>query len=78
MHYRCFAKHRAKNGSIAVVTLDGCDTLVRRMYKTANTLVLSPESWNPAYEDIIITVDSGHTVEFGGKVVWYQAARKME
>lgn len=51
---------------------------MRRMYKTANTLVLSPESWNPAHEDIIITVDSGHTVEFGGKVVWYQAAREME
>lgn len=67
-----------KNGSIAVVTLDGCDALVRRMYKTANTLVLSPESWNPEHKDIIITADSDHTVEFGGKVVWYQAAKEME
>lgn len=67
-----------QNGSIAVVTLDGCDALVRRMYKTANTLVLSPESWNPEHKDIIITSDSDHTVEFGGKVVWYQAAKEME
>lgn len=67
-----------QNGSIAVVTLDGCDALVRRMYRTTNTLVLSPESWNPDHKDIIITADSDHTVEFGGKVVWYQAAKEME
>lgn len=69
---------RPHNGSIAVVTLDGCDALVRRMYKTANTLVLSPESWNPEHKDIIITSDSDHTVEFGGKVVWFQASKEME
>lgn len=67
-----------QNGSIAVVTLDGCDALVRRMYRTANTLVLSPESWNPEHKDIIITSDSDHTIEFGGKVVWFQPIKEIE
>lgn len=67
-----------QNGSIAVVTLDGCDALVRRMYRTPHTLVLSPDSWNEKHKDIIITEESDHTVEFGGRVVWYQASREME
>lgn len=67
-----------QNGSIAVVTLDGCDALVRRMYRTPRTLVLSPESWNEEHSDIVITQESDHTVEFGGKVVWFQAGREME
>lgn len=67
-----------QNGSIAVVTLDGCDALVRRMYRTPHTLVLSPESWNAEHKDIVITEESDHTVEFGGKVVWFQSSKEME
>ncbi|MEG0374681.1 MAG: XRE family transcriptional regulator [Raoultibacter sp.] len=69
---------KPSNGSIAVVTLDGCDALVRRMYRTANTLVLSPESWNTEHKDIVITSDSDHTVELGGKVVWFQSMQEMD
>lgn len=67
-----------QNGSIAVVTLDGCDALVRRMYRTPHTLVLSPESWNEEHSDIVITQESDHTIEFGGKVVWFQSGKEME
>lgn len=67
-----------QNGSVAVVTIDGHDAVMRRMYHTPNTLVLSPDSHNPEHMDIVITSDSDHTVEFGGKVVWFQAREEME
>lgn len=51
---------------------------MRRMLRTANTIVLSPESWNPVHKDVIITADSEHTVEFWGKVVWFQSSKEME
>ena len=67
-----------QNGSVAVVTIDGADTVMRRMYKTANTLVLSPESTNPEHKDIVISSDDEHVVEFGGRVVWFQSDGEME
>lgn len=67
-----------QNGSVAVVSIDGADAVMRRMYRTQKTLVLSPDSFNPEHEDIIITSGDDHTVEFGGKVVWFQAASEME
>lgn len=67
-----------QNGSVAVVALDGHDAIMRRMIRTASTLILSPESFNPEHKDIIITEDSDHTVEFWGRVVWFQASGEME
>lgn len=67
-----------QNGSVAVATIDGVETVMRRMYRTPNTLVLSPDSHNPEHKDIVITSDDEHTVEFGGKVVWFQAGEEME
>lgn len=67
-----------QNGSIAVVAIDGCDAVVRRLYRTHNTLVLSPESYNEEHKDIVITDSDEHTVELCGKVVWYQASRELE
>ena len=67
-----------KNGSVAVVTIDGCDAVMRRMYKTPNTLLLSPESHNPEHKDIVITAGDDHVVEFGGKVVWFQAKEEIQ
>lgn len=67
-----------QNGSVAVVTIDGIDSVMRRMFKTANTLVLSPDSFNPENKDIIITSDDDRTVEFNGKVVWFQSNGEME
>lgn len=67
-----------QNGSVAVVSIDGDDYVMRRMYRTPNTLVLSPDSHNTKHKDIVITSDEEHTVEFGGKVVWFQAREEME
>lgn len=67
-----------QNGSIAVVSIDGADYVMRRMLRTASTIVLSPESWNPAHGDVIVTADSGRTVELVGTVVWFQSSKEME
>lgn len=67
-----------QNGSVAVVTIDGTETVMRRMFRTASTLVLSPDSFNPENKDIVITSDDDRTVEFKGKVVWFQANGEME
>lgn len=67
-----------KNNSIAVVSIDGADYVMRRMLRTPNTMVLSPESWNPVHKDVVITADSDHTVELVGTVVWFQASKEME
>lgn len=67
-----------QNGSIAVVSIDGSDYVMRRMYRGATTLVLSPESWDEDFEDIVISSSDGHTVEFHGTVVWFQSREEME
>lgn len=67
-----------QNGSIAVVSIDGSDYVMRRMYRGATTLVLSPESWDEGFEDIVIAQGDDRTVEFHGTVVWFQAAEEMD
>ena len=66
------------NGSVAVVSINGCDAVMRRLYRTAHTLILAPDSTNPEHEDIVITDNSDHTVEFLGHVIWFQARRVMD
>ena len=68
---------RPTNGSIAVVSIDGADYVMRRLYKGSSVLVLSPDSWEAGYEDIVIAGDD-HTVEFVGSVVWFQASGDLE
>lgn len=67
-----------QNGSVAVVTIEGMGTVMRRMFRTPSTLVLSPDSFNPENRDIVITSDDERTVEYGGKVVWFQSDGEME
>ena len=66
------------NGSVAVVSIDGREAVMRRMYRTPTTLVLSPDSFNPDHDDIVVTSETEHTIEFLGKVVWFQAREEME
>lgn len=68
---------RPTNGSIAVVSIDGADYVMRRLYKGSSVLVLSPDSWEAGYEDIVIAGDD-HTVEFVGSVIWFQASGELE
>ncbi len=71
-------RREPRNGSIAVVSIDGADYVMRRLYRGANTLILSPDSWEDGYEDIVIIDGDGHTVEFKGCVVWFQSSEEME
>lgn len=66
-----------QNGSVAVVSIDYGDAMMRKIYRTAKTLILSPDSYNDEYEDIIITLDDDHVIEFGGKVTWFQPWDEM-
>lgn len=66
------------NGSIAVVSIDGADYVMRRLYRGANTLILSPDSHNAEYVDMVFAATTEHTVEFHGTVVWFQSSKEME
>ena len=48
------------------------------MLRTPSTMVLAPESHNPDHTDIVVTAESGHTVELHGTVVWFQAAEELK
>lgn len=71
-------EQRPSNGSIAVVSIDGADYVMRRLYRGANTLILSPDSHNAEHEDMVFAATTEHTVEFHGTVVWFQSSREME
>lgn len=69
---------RPVNGSIAVVSIDGADYVMRRLYRGANVLVLSPDSFDDCYTDIVVDDPAAHTVEFVGTVVWFQPSAELE
>ena len=41
-------------------------------------MILSPDSWDDEYEDIVITGEDDRMVRFEGVVVWFQASKEME
>lgn len=65
------------SGSIAAVSIDGADYIMRRLYVGANTCILSPESFDTEWRDIVITAGSGHEVDMAGTVVWFQPEREL-
>lgn len=67
-----------QDGSIAAVMIDGVDTVMRRLRRGANALMLSPESFNAEHEDIILNAGNERVVELVGTVVWFQASKEME
>lgn len=71
-------RKQPQNGSIAVVSIDSEDYVMRRLYRGANTMILSPDSWDDEYEDIVISENEERTVEFVGVVVWFQAGKELE
>ena len=64
-----------RDGSIAVVSIDGGDYVMRRLKRGASTILLSPESHNASWEDILIAGD--REVRMVGTVVWFQSGREM-
>lgn len=67
-----------RNGQPEVWTIDGSDTVARRVYQTSETLLLSPDSTNPENKDIIIRADDDHYAEYEGAIVWFQSNGEVE
>lgn len=64
------------NGSIVVIHDDTYEAIMRRYYKGSSALMLSPDSYEEEYQDII--VHDGQEITLIGVVVWWQASEMME
>lgn len=64
------------NGSIVVVENEQYEHIMRKYYRGSSVVVLSPDSFNEAYEDIVISGDE--TLNLVGVVVWWQASEMMD
>ncbi len=51
-----------RSGDVVVATIDGCDSLMRRMTVINGDLILSPESHNPAHENLYISATDDRQV----------------
>lgn len=54
------------------------DYMMRRLYRGANVLAFSPDSFKEGYTDIAVDDPAAHMVEFVGSVVWFQASGELE
>ena len=69
--------HKAPtNGSIVVIRDDTYEAIMRRYYKGSSALMLSPDSYEEEYQDII--VHDGQEITLIGVVVWWQVSEMME
>ena len=66
------------DGSIAAVSINETEYVMRRLHMGATSMMLSPESSNPEHADIVVQQGDGRTVSLVGTVVWYQAKKEME
>lgn len=64
------------NGAIVVVRDECYEAIMRKYYRGSSSLMLSPDSFSDAYEDMIITADED--ISLIGVVVWWQASEMME
>ncbi len=63
-------------GSIVVVEDENYCSIMRRYYRGSQSLMLSPDSFNEAHQDVIYKEDE--PIKLVGVVVWWQAAEMME
>lgn len=75
-HVAVDASATPHNGSIVVVENEQYEHIMRKYYRGSSVVVLSPDSFNEAYEDIVISGDE--TLNLVGVVVWWQASEMME
>lgn len=70
----------AVNGCVAAVQIDDTEFVMRRWFRTADTLVLSPSSTNPAHRDIVFGREDWdeHFVRVVGRVFWYMCDGVLE
>ena len=52
----------AKSGDVVVATIDGADSIMRRMTVINGDLILSPESHNPDYENMYVAAQDDRQV----------------
>ena len=52
----------ARSGDVVVATIDGSDSVMRRMTVINGDLILSPESHNPDHENMYIAVEGDRQV----------------
>ena len=65
-----------QNGSVAVVSIDGADYVMRRMYRGSSSLLLVADSYDGPWEDIVVSGE-GHEVDLVGTVVWFQPREEL-
>lgn len=72
-------KAEVTNGCVAAVQIDDTDFLLRRWYRTADTLVLSPDSHSTDHRDLVFSGSDWdeHFVKVVGRVVWYMCDGEM-
>lgn len=75
-HVAVDASATPQNGSIVVVENEQYEHIMRKYYRGSSIIVLSPDSFNEAYKDIVISGDE--TLNLVGVVVWWQASEMME
>ena len=63
------------NGAIVVVRDECYEAIMRKYYRGSSSLMLSPDSFSDAYEDMIITADED--ISLIGVVVWWQASHVL-
>ena len=63
-------------GASREIYVDGADFMMRRLRKGASTAMLSPDSHNAEWGDIIVTDDSD--MKIIGTVVWFQSGAELE
>lgn len=63
-----------RNGDAVVAEYNG-ELIVREFFRGASTLVLSPDSYDDGFEDIVFDDPDTDTVSFQGVIKWYQASR---
>lgn len=66
-----------QNGSVAVVSIDGADYVMRKLYRCSTSLMLVADSYEDGWEDIIVSGDD-HEVEMVGTVVWFQPREELQ
>lgn len=67
-----------QSGSLVCASIDSGDFILRRMFRGGRKLMLSPDSFNEEYDDMIFDENDDHELDLIGTVVWHQAAREME
>ena len=62
-----------RNGDAVAAEYNG-EMILRSYYRGASTLVLSPDSYEDGYTDIVFDVPENASVNFRGVVKWHQAS----